>query len=644
MVGGEGDPAKDRRTKTLTSRSRIVIKIYLSTHYFQTRDTATVPSATRSREPIRYQTEHAIASKYKDAMPRPPAKRSRPYRSGPQRVSNRSPSNVPRISRDEVNKKLVNKSLGEVPSNSDDSDELVTARKGLRNRPTRTRFEIYGSGALGKGDEPQAHKEYQEKKRRANATVSRKASASKTPPAPHVNTAPSSPAVAAQVSKSPTSSLKSILKSPAVPPATIPAPASMRRPTTSSGLSTATPGAVKASFADLKPRKRQPSLLAGLRQDVTTLEDTQLSTGSALGLDEFDDIVPNDESTPLNSTKSKRSNRSSLLSQPPSIIGKKRKILDTDLNGTPLSHSRRLLDGSSPTSVRSESGLGHQTPEELPLPPMPTPRVSYDDDAVNAPPLSSSSPASSPKKSSPPPPQKADTKKESTRVSRRQAKPGQSKMTTGALQALLPSRRQTTAANAADEYDIPSSQSAGHEDEESFLPAKKLRKTKTNRATTNGITNEETASKQIPKRQTNATKVKKGPTPITTTVSPLKESSFVRPAAKNSFSQQQGTKIGQKVTYSSRRLDISAGDKENLPFGTSKGVLVPEDDTDIINVANPFNPAVSESTEDHGDGGEGRDNRGRDHERRRWADIDAFALDFEELSDENLGGNSFIAV
>ncbi|KKY14584.1 hypothetical protein UCRPC4_g06713 [Phaeomoniella chlamydospora] len=557
-------------------------------------------------------------------MARPNGGRTRAARrNGPQRVT-RSASV---ITREQVQKQLASKPLGKTLNNSDDSDDLVVAAPGSRNRKGVARREIYGSGGLGDGDTPQAYKRAQAEKSKASLARSPSATSSATrrvvsvAKATRVDHATSSPLTSMPTSTPP----KSILRKPS---GTFSRGNSLEPNNGVKATSQCTPGPAKGSFSDLKPRKRQPSLLAGLRQDTTNLGD---STFDATGLDEFDDILPNDESTPLNAGKISAEGRTSIsLSQPStSIAGRKRKI--TTPNGETASHVGSTRKRLSTERQLSPSPLINTQSRSPSLPRMRERVPAEHDDEIYAPPQSSSSPvritADSPRPRNVAM-QNSPKLQEKSRPTRRQRPSGQSKITTEALQALLPSRKQSKKFASGNEFDIPSDSSQGprkravdEENEESFIPAQKLRKARSGKDASRGLVKSGGRITKGPMKQATSQganrKVRKGPSPVKAT--PLQDASK-RSAAKSSQQQEKA-----KVTYSSRRLDISAEDKENQPYGIFSG-------SSLLHTARRNgSPKTKDLVIDLSISGA---------ERKKWADIDAFSLDFEEVSSENLGGSS----
>src|SRR5947207_7501163 len=87
-------------------------------------------------------------------MPRPPLKRAKLNHPTPaNRVA--KPSKVSPVV--ELQQKLVNKPLGRVLTDSDDSDRLVTSNRSGRNRRGIPRKDIFASGGVGLGDVPGMH-------------------------------------------------------------------------------------------------------------------------------------------------------------------------------------------------------------------------------------------------------------------------------------------------------------------------------------------------------------------------------------------------------------------------------------------------------------------------------------------------------
>ena len=570
-------------------------------------------------------------------MPRPRVGKTRPAnnRTGPQRVA----KHVPTITRDEVHQHLAAKKIGHVVlSNSDDSDELVIAQRGLRNRSNIPRREIYGSGGLGKEDMPLAHKKASTKIQ-AGAGKRVKSRTPSTAPNATSNINKANPlATSSPLTSIPSSTPpKSILKSPSG--TTNSQPATVARNNAEVVQARPTPGIDRSFLTGLKPRKRQPSLLSGLRQDVNDHGDSSIEFS---GLDEFDDIVPNDESTPINSNKaSTPAQVSSAASQKPSsIIGRKRKITPVTPASEQSSRVRqRVSDARSSPQLRADrrasidllSSMRSDIEDEPALPDNLSHGPRDDDDLINAPPESSSSPVQSPQKAlarMQDEPQQSHPSSIKKKQTRRNHRVEPSKMTTEALQALLPSRRgqEKGRFHGRDEFDIPSdpsqeaaSNALDEDDETSFLPAKRPRKTtmKKNATMKTGLRRGKAGRKQSPVQEEKPMKNKKGPNPIQAT--PLQEVS-TRAAAKPL--QQQGKK---KITYSSRHLDISEGDKENQPFDMSDGSFSHSNSV--------VDGAKKETSIWTGTASSKR-------EKEKWDAIDAFEMEFESRSPDDLASSS----
>src|SRR5271156_3906774 len=210
-------------------------------------------------------------------MPRPGVKRTKLNHPTPsKRVANASQVS-PVV---ELQQKLVNKPIGRVLTDSDDSDRLVTSNRNGRNRRGIPRRDIYASGGVGLGDVPGAHTSQREQ-----SQTSCKAEAQE-PAGKEKQAAQKNVKAVAK----PTTYQKQVAEKQNAPIQSSPAasgPASVSRAPT---RLQATPGAETSILGNIKPRRRQPSILQLIENDDS----------SNIEEEDEDDFLPNDESTPLN--------------------------------------------------------------------------------------------------------------------------------------------------------------------------------------------------------------------------------------------------------------------------------------------------------------------------------------------------------
>ncbi len=407
-------------------------------------------------------------------MPRPALRRRHLNRYAPSpRASKKIPNSGP--AKLELEKKLAHKPIGQRPNDSDDSDRLVVKGNGRRARP---RQEIFASGAVASGDQPGAYPSRTQRRKNmlrdtkeilANAQHSAEkdaglaASSTKLPEenAPLANGKARKVTGAKQEKVAPTSAtLSSAVK----------APGTVQRTTAP------TPTRDVSILGTLKPRRRQPSILQDIGHDSSTFD-----------FEDEEQFLPDDESTPFNISKSQQVPATPVtISSHPSSSSRKRKFGSSD----PLQPSTN--GATNPTSSPLTTMSSHIATPQPALPPVPvsTLRESgrkyqervQDKDDILAPPESSSSPSSSPAK--------VRTPQSTRRPKKKAAKPGTT-MTTEALRALMMpiKRRKTTRerSHTPGQFDIPADSDSPNsdrggipdqDDESSFLPTKKSRKTR----------------------------------------------------------------------------------------------------------------------------------------------------------------------
>lgn len=354
-------------------------------------------------------------------MPRPPVKRSRlnPQHHANKRAPNSSLSSSPAARRRQLELQLAHKNVGQVPNESDDSDLLVTKTKNFRNRRGVPRQEIYGSGGVAEGDQIAAHKS-------PSNTRLRRSSKEESTPEALLNTGHKK----APLHSKGLRPIDRLSVSRTARPSTSRAPASAGpsplavKPSTVSGIThQETPAAETSILGPIRIRKRQPSILQSIASPESSILDQDL-----------EDFLPEDESTPLNAPRKRK------LSSPPA-------------------RSPTALPARSQSQQDDVEAAGENTFSTEPaLPPVPLTEISkhrqrlpeIDSDTM-APPRSSSSGTDPVQVKTP-----STTKNKANIGKGREPR----SLSTAALQALMPARRQPRsrldrAAKAISGFDIP---------------------------------------------------------------------------------------------------------------------------------------------------------------------------------------------
>lgn len=359
-------------------------------------------------------------------MPRPPIKRPKlniPNQAAKRAVNNPL-SSSPSARRRHLQEQLAHKNIGHVANDSDDSDLLVVKSRNPRNGRGVPRQEIYGSGGVAAGDKVAAHMSPSKKRQRLSPKevsrpqpqtngIRKNASlrSSGLRPIDHLSTSRS-----AQPSSSNT------------PGAGVSSPAGLKSSISSQVRSQETPVAERSILGPIKIRTRQPSILRLIESPESPILDQDL-----------DDFLPEDESTPLHSSRKRK------LSSTPAVPAESQTQKDD-------------LKTGSEIRINGEP--------DLPLVPLPAtpqrrqPLAEIHSDTL-APPRSSST-APSPVRPTPTPPtrNKANTRKSKQPKS----------LSTAALQALMPARRQQRTrrdrvAKSVSEFDIPEDDSSDQQKE-----------------------------------------------------------------------------------------------------------------------------------------------------------------------------------
>ena len=570
-------------------------------------------------------------------MPRPPVKSKFAQRNQSARIANSSPA----ATLNHLENVLAKKPVGKRTAGSDDSDELVTAAQGSRNRRGKPRKEIYGSGGLGAEDQQNAHKRRGNKKQKLDVSqgpyvqvpssqITQDGSQTQGPRAPLT-------ASSSKANKPPT---RGKILSPTLSAA--------RQHNKAPLLTQSTPGLGQSMIGRGPPKKlpRESSILDLIDQDHSSYLDHD-------GEDSFGHLLPEDESTPVRLDASKPEARREVAS---TSIPSSQKRITTPPHGRPsatlaTSPAQTLPSSMKENHVEKEGSVEER--EHLDLPTerkarQPTITEEQTNISINtlAPPHSSSSPLPSPKDTTrhatpsrkttndPGPAALSMTGQDALPKKTAQKKTaGPAQLSTDELrQSLLPKRRrraQRQQYDKADEFDIPEDSEDGvsthardhhldsAEDELSFQPttgrgSKRASSVKAKtmpkaRAMSRVESDKRTNKKRDAKKKGNGVKpaLQKS---STTTVTPFKSNG----GGTTAKSSQKPGKGG--ATYSSRRHRTDA-DKENEPFDTSDEYTLPA--SSVEEVPN----VLKESAE-------------LQEVARKFAEIDDWDMEFEDVTPE----------
>lgn len=404
-------------------------------------------------------------------MPRPPARRRQfapaPARGQPERVTTAyNERNIVDLAL-----KLKDKPVGRVPSNSDDSDELVTKAVTTRNRRGVARREIFASGGLGKGDEPASP--HNRKRTSDSLKEPNEALHGLTGKRRRVERQSSENAVSIQNgrrTKSPTSKLASNKgRNQLQRPPTVRATLLGAEPPNENGLRDQSPPVVERSIlADIKRRPRQASILPNANipgeDNLDHLSD----------FDDLDDLEPNDVSTPFDSrTRSINGRPSAALSST------YRQRIGSNIPPTPAIAQRK----TSSKQVTQGQNINDRRPEHSINPSRSfQPLLQRQEDGDIFGPPQSSSPLRSSSQSSPPPAQISLQKNSAQSIGLTIKKASQAHNnsnlsppkqlkapSTQSLQNLMPKPRKgrrLRQTKPKDDYDIPSDFSSGYTDDD----------------------------------------------------------------------------------------------------------------------------------------------------------------------------------
>ncbi|KAL2441874.1 hypothetical protein ABEF95_016772 [Exophiala dermatitidis] len=585
-------------------------------------------------------------------MPRAPLRRRNNNRYSPfprhgQKIPNSNPARL------ELEKKLAHKRIGERPNDSDDSDGLVVKGNGRRGGNTR-RQEIYASGGVGKGDKPGTFPSRAQ--RRKNMVRAGDDILAKAEQEARSRGSSESSTTRAQQRKTPAAGdANKVANAPAQDSAPAPAPKSSAVKPSGRIVRSAqpTPTRENSILGTLKPRRRQPSILQELDQD-----------SSSIGLDDEEHFLPDAESTPLN-LFGPRSIPSTPATNAVHTTSSKKRKLDSARVFQPevekVNTSPR--EGREP-SATSPSINGTHGPSS-PLLPVSTRRISVrksshksrekaddDDEDIMALPRSSSSVSGSPA----PPSSAAPTRKS------RQApttKPAPA-MATGELQALMPKKRRRTGrvpkgtqadfdiAVDSDSPGLPQSDGASENDESTFLPPKAGRKPRRKQPSKKFANNGGSKAGNMSKRGNSAavagsdSQSKQSTRNLTTTKAPV-----LTPSTSTSIRRNRSTKSPSQLST------VNSSSLNSNPERRTRGRLKPhggslhagQDPTDggdkeNINIhdGSPCDSEIAiaektsvEPTVIHKNMTPADDTRTAATSNNKWADIDAWDLDFEDV-------------
>lgn len=572
-----------------------------------------------------------------NTMPRAPIRRRNLSRHRP---SPRVPSDS--HARSHLERKLAATPIGQRPNDSDDSDRLVVKGNG---RGSKRRQEIYASGAVRGNDRPGSFPtRAQRRKSLSNDTREILAQAqTKVLQAANVGDGTSQPTSSSRPLDAVASSL-----APSLNPR-------------GSASKPAQPTPIRDSsiLGTLKPRRRQPSILQLVDHD-----------SSSFDLDDEEQFLPDDESTPLNLSAAARTSSTPATSSTQCSSSRKRKLGHSDVF---LPNGGSGLDQSS-TSPLAEMQHPSVTPgPSLPIVPVSTHRESGrmhrahadHDEEIMALPESSSSPSLSPFKSNPSPMMVKRTKKKA------QDKFVPS-MTTQELQAaVMPTKLRRTARDRKArpaEFDIlVDSGSPVNEpsDDSNFLPSRNARRSTRRNGTA-------VKSTRLQPREGNGKSARVGTKPvsgknmarpnheqstrefITTVTSTVLSPSNARQGQETkSWSQLSsaskdtrscigpGSNLGESASEkqsggsrppTGRSTRETLPDKENLradPWAPNELVNSDNQDTTVREPYGDNNPRPPEAL-----------GRKRTTNRDKWADIDAWDMDFEEVEVMTASGDS----
>lgn len=529
-------------------------------------------------------------------MPRPPLKRHRQNSFGAKKRANIPDQSA---ARQILERKVANKPLGKKSQDSDDSDGLVTTRTAGRNRKGK---DLYASGAVAKGDKPgsyptraQARQTLRENTDEILSQRSRSASRTTTP-APSSDKENSGKETTTNARPVATDSAKTRRK----------------------GASILVNGSQPVSHSEpsvlgnIKPRKRQASILRLIENDP--------NESSIVNSDDEDQFLPDAISTPVASAKNVSS---PVLKSAPTSLKRKRgsdaRVAVTSpttgnrperIAETPRRSSPARLEPPSRTQQqklqRSKTKL--QSTEDI----MALPESSGDE-------------------------QDADEVEEQPRKRSRDQVIAPSTLQ---LQSLMPSKNHIKLREkpARNQFDIPedSAQNSDEDDQDedehsAFVPSKSRR---AQTRTTNVAKAAGRKDKPVPRskdqnKSTNASSHTpssvriRTPLPLSSTrtrgtqaKSPAKQGTAMLDKSANTPSRTKPTK-GAKKQYGGSRRRAAGKENESISLSSapsSEGEAITVTKSDAQNTDSTPMAADAKAW------------------NRKWADIDDFSLDFEDVS------------
>lgn len=527
------------------------------------------------------------------AMPRPGLKRRKPnhpaLRTRQRTGSHSSP-------RQELERKLANKPIGERPSDSDDSDKLVTNGPGGRRGRYIAKQEIYMSGGVALKDEPASHPRRARTRKSTTQTTKNLLARDQSKKQDAVNSASGMETQhhGLQSAKKAKGVDGGLVETSAAPPAAKPQ-STMVRP------SQPTPFKENSILGVIKPRKRQPSIL-------------RVTDDSTLDLTDGDMSLPDFESTPVNLSRSKAATSPAFASLSHNSTSKKRKLGVRDMV------EPNILERATPVRESAADTREPQLPT-IPLSALRTSgqkqrrRTTGEDDIMALP--ASSSSIESPKK----------TKSPFITKPSKQSKAPMS-MSTEQLQSLMPTtRRKTTRqrTKATRDFDIADDSDDRHMpsdvaeegDDSSFLPRKSRRTRPKEMFSKPGTTKTKAAAtgKGQSRNPTKASTSTSAAITSTRMTTPLSRSAKNREAKSPS---QQPSQNDKTSGISVARDKLSGGSRLRT---TSSGTADKENQADLLE---------SYSIGEEELAAPGR--KGKDMAvKSKWDEIDAWDMDFEEV-------------
>lgn len=588
-------------------------------------------------------------------MPRAPLRRRqvnhpRPVLRASKRIPNSSPAKA------ELAQKLAHKPLGIRPTDSDDSDRLVVRGNGGRRGRYIPRQEIYASGAVADGDKPGNYPTRAQRRKNMNnvtkeiiADEQRElqkngVSVSASPSQKRQQLMENSPLVNGHVNK-PTAAKNIANSSPIAPSSIAKPPGSILRPVQ------ATPARENSILGSLKPRRRQPSILQNLDHD-----------SSSFDLEDEEKFLPDDESTPPNQPEAQCPIQTPSTSSPIVSSSRKRKFGASDPLDPTEHESVRNLTNSPLWAVREP-----QVSLEPSLPTIPSSalrdpgkkqREKIHDEDVMALPESSSSPAPTPAKNEAP---------IATKKSRKKASKPLPSMTTKELQAtMMPSKRHPTARerrrNRGD-FEIPADsdsepeEASEEEDVSNFLPFKRGRKARRKEPVTKlsnkrarakpGKGGKQNISSAAAAAAANKSKSSTSHLLTTTTAPILTPSTTASNRETKSPSQQSTTNTSSNtdptLAKEGTQRRYGGSRRQNRDTATTAGGQDKENQhMDCSNIESCDNMLDLEATGSGADEGVigKRPQKPPPLVKSKWAEIDAWDMDFEDVEVMTGSGSS----